>query len=104
MILRFCIACPMILERVIAPWNFIIFTQKFKTRQLFIVKRRNQLECDKWPLTLKIRSRSKIKVIQKSEKIPYKQQLQMWSFNFQALKARSRPKIKDTHDSGRLNE
>ena len=33
-----------------------------------------------------------------------KQQLQMWSFNFQALKARSRPKIKDTHDSGRLNE
>ena len=44
------------------PWNFKIFTQKFKTRKLFVVETRNQLECIWWPLTLKIgqgqRSRS----------------------------------------------
>jgi hypothetical protein len=46
------------------PWNLIIFTWKFKSRRLFVVKRLNQLECDKWPLTLEIgqgqRSRSSI--------------------------------------------
>jgi hypothetical protein len=36
------------------PWNFIIFNRKFKTRKLFVVERWNQLECDKWPSTLKI--------------------------------------------------
>ena len=44
------------------PWNFRIFTQKFKTRKLYVVETRNQLECVRWPLTLKIsqgqRSRS----------------------------------------------
>jgi hypothetical protein len=44
------------------PWNLIIFTRKFKTRKPFVVGRRNQLESDKWPLTLKMgqgqRSRS----------------------------------------------
>ena len=44
------------------PWNLIKFTQKFKTRKLIVVETQNQLECVRWPLTLKIsqgqRSRS----------------------------------------------
>ena len=28
----------------------------------------------------------------------------MWSLNFQTLKIRSRPKIKDIHDSGSVNK
>jgi hypothetical protein len=36
------------------PWNLIICTRKFKMRKLWVVGSRNQLECDKWPLTLKI--------------------------------------------------
>jgi hypothetical protein len=36
------------------PWNFRIFTQKSKTRKVFVVETRNQMECVRWPLILKI--------------------------------------------------
>jgi hypothetical protein len=31
------------------PWNFIIFTQKFKTRKVVVIETWNQLECVRWP-------------------------------------------------------
>jgi hypothetical protein len=98
------IACSMILERVIALETLEFLRKNLKLINYFVVETRNQLECVWWPLTLKIGQGQRSRSSKKSDKIPFKEATAMWSLNFQTLKIRSRPKIKDIHDSGSVNE